>query len=364
MHLMIENGIRGERCEPIYYYVKANNKYVNPNFDKNKQEESYIISLDANSPYASDMCYELQYGEIKFDCNIFKNTDEHILNLNPYGEYLFVFVADIHYPKQFHDRDFEFPILCEQSIPPNDKVTKLMSTFSDKKNYTVSLHMLKYCLRKELKLKKILKVIYAKQSNFMKSYISLKKEKRAKCSINKDKTSVESFKLMSNANFGKQIENVRKYLYWQFYANNVDKAKKITTKVTLNECHILSENVNLCDMRKPSVLLDKPIIIGFTILEIAKLEMNIHYDRLKEFVGDNMRFLYTDTDSLKLLIKNINPYKLDDRLKDYIDTSIFSSDTAFPLEPGKTEKRFGCLKFENAECPCEEYNSKAPKTYE
>ena len=162
-----------------------------------------------------------------------------------------------------------------------------MSTFSDKKNYTVSLHMLKYCLRKELKLKKILKVIYAKQSNFMKSYISLKKEKRAKCSINKDKTSVESFKLMSNANFGKQIENVRKYLYWQFYANNVDKAKKITTKVTLNECHILSENVNLCDMRKPSVLLDKPIIIGFTILEIAKLEMNIHDDRLKEFVGDN-----------------------------------------------------------------------------
>ena len=92
--------------------------------------------------------------------------------------------------------------------------------------------------------------------------------------------------------------------------------------------------------------------------------MNIHYDRLKEFVGDNMRFLYTDTDSLKLLIKNINPYKLDDRLKDYIDTSIFSSDTAFPLEPGKTEKRFGCLKFENAECPCEEYNPKAPKRYE
>ena len=76
-------------------------------------------------------------------------------------------------------------------------------------------------------------------------------------------------------------------------------------------------------MRKPSVLLDKPIIIRFTILEIAKLEMNIHYDRLKEFVGDNMRLLYTDTDSLKLLIKNINPYKLDDRLKDYIDTSIF-----------------------------------------
>ena len=31
----------------------------------------------------------------------------------------------------------------------------------------------------------------------------------------------------------------------------------------------------------------------------------------------------------------MNPYKLDDRLNDYIDTSKFSSDTVFSLEPGK-----------------------------
>ena len=43
-----------------------------------------------------------------------------------------------------------------------------------------------------------------------------------------------------------------------------------------------------------------------------------------------MQLLYTDTGSLKLLIKKTNPYKLDDRLKHYIDTSNFSSDTVFP----------------------------------
>ena len=117
-------------------------------------------------------------------------------------------------------------------------------------------------------------------------------------------------------------------------------------------------------MKKSTVLLDKPIIIGFTMLEIAKLEMNIHQDRLKEIFSDNMSLLYTDTDSLKLFIKNTNPYELDERLKNYIDTSNFSSDTVFPLEPGKNEKRFGCLKFENGECPCKEFNAKAPKTYE
>ena len=34
MHLMIENGIRGGRCEPMYYDAKPNNRYANPNFDK------------------------------------------------------------------------------------------------------------------------------------------------------------------------------------------------------------------------------------------------------------------------------------------------------------------------------------------
>ena len=177
-----------------------------------------------------------------------------------------------------------------------------MSTFYDKKNYTISLHMLKYCLKKGLKFKKIHYVIYAEQSDFMKPYISLNNEKRTKCSINKNKIGVELFKLMSNSNFGKQIENVRKYKDTRI-ANNEDKAKKIATKVTFNECHILSKNVTLYDMRKPNILLDKPIIIGFTIFEIAKLEMNIYYDKLKEIFGDNMLLLCTDADSLKLSIK-------------------------------------------------------------
>ena len=63
----------------------------------------------------------------------------------------------------------------------------------------------------------------------------------------------------------------------------------------------MSYIIALYDMRKPKVLLDKPIIIGLTILEIAKLEMNIPYDRVKGIFGNDMQLLYTYTDSLKLL---------------------------------------------------------------
>ena len=78
-----------------------------------------------------------------------------------------------------------------------------------------------------------------------------------------------------------------------------------------------------------------------------------------------MELLHIDTDNFKLLIKNCNPFELKKHgLENLVDTSNFSNDTIFPLEPGKNGKSLGYLKFENGECPCFEFNSKAAKTYE
>ena len=49
MLLMVEKGIRGGICNAIYWYAKADNKYMN-DYDKNK-ESSYLHYWDVNNLY-------------------------------------------------------------------------------------------------------------------------------------------------------------------------------------------------------------------------------------------------------------------------------------------------------------------------
>lgn len=59
IYLIIEKGLRGGRCEPMFLRAIANNEYVNSHFNKNKDIESHIVSLDVNSRYPTAMSYKL-----------------------------------------------------------------------------------------------------------------------------------------------------------------------------------------------------------------------------------------------------------------------------------------------------------------
>ena len=80
-----------------------------------------------------------------------KYVTEYILNLNPYGQHLFIFVLDIHYPKKLHNRDFEFPFLCDQSIPKNDNTKKNVDILWQEKLHFTTSHV-KILFRKRIKI--------------------------------------------------------------------------------------------------------------------------------------------------------------------------------------------------------------------
>lgn len=102
MHLIIEKGSRGGRCEPLLLKAEANNKYVNKNFDKNKDTEKYLVSLDVNSLYQTAMTDKLPNGSFKYVDDISTFTTEYILSLNENGDYYYTFVANFDYPKKLH----------------------------------------------------------------------------------------------------------------------------------------------------------------------------------------------------------------------------------------------------------------------
>ena len=75
-------------------------------------------------------------------------------------------------------------------------------------------------------------------------------------------------------------------------------------------------------------MLNKPIYVGFTVLELSKWMMyDFYYNFIKK--SFNVELLFTDTDSLTYEIKSENVYKDFYKWKDLFDFSNYSKDSKF-----------------------------------
>ena len=109
------------------------------------------------------------------------------------------------------------------------------------------------------------------------------------------------YKLLKDAFYGKTTENVRNRCKIEnIKRDEFDKILKQQRKLTLNGIH---KNFNNCDsylFEEHEMLLDKPIVLGFAILELSKLHMfETYYDTLQPYFGqENIQLHYMDCDSL------------------------------------------------------------------
>ena len=80
-------------------------------------------------------------------------------------------------------------------------------------------------------------------------------------------------------------------------------------------------------MEHAEVYFNKPIYIGFAVLEHSKHHMyDFYYNKLRKMFKD-VKALYTDTDSLILHIKDRNIYEIMHKNKDEFDFSDYPSGT-------------------------------------
>ena len=103
------------------------------------------------------------------------------------------------------------------------------------------------------------------------------------------------------------MENMRKRIKIRVVKNSQDFIK-YTSRPTCVNWKVFENNLAAIHEKKISLTLNKPIYVGFTVLEISKWEMyNFHYNfMIRKF---NTRLSFTDTDSLCYDLHDKNPCK-------------------------------------------------------
>ena len=115
-------------------------------------------------------------------------------------------------------------------------------------------------------------------------------------------------------------------------------------------------------MQKESVLLDKPIYIGMSVLDISKTLMHeFHHEAIKQRYKNKTKLLFTDTDSLCYFIETADLEN--DRLEEIhkYDTSNYPQDHKLYSEENK--KIIGKMKDETCGSQIEEFVGLKAKLY-
>ena len=114
-------------------------------------------------------------------------------------------------------------------------------------------------------------------------------------------------KLMNNGVFGKTMKNLRKRISVKLVNNAKDYVRCIS-KTSFVSQKIFSKHFVAIHEIKRVLTLNKPIYVGFSILDSSKLLMyEFHYKYIKSKF--DAKFLFTDTESLAYEIKTKDVYK-------------------------------------------------------
>ena len=105
--------------------------------------------------------------------------------------------------------------------------------------------------------------------------------------------------------------------------NNAGNFLKYTSRLTYITHKIFAEDYAAIYETEPILMLNKPIYVGFTVLDLSKwLMYNFHYNFIKK--NFDAKLLTTDTDSLVYDIKSEDVYEEFFKWKDLFDFSNYS----------------------------------------
>lgn len=385
LYLFFEQNIRGGMCFTPNRYAKANNKYLS-DFD-DTIASSFITYLDANALYAHCMTEYLPLRNIKWDHDIPKMTKEELKpfimnyhNNHPLTDGL-VLEVKLTYPSDLHDLHNDLPLAVENTTFELSKfmkehatkfdincakTKKLIPNLNNKDKYVVHLKTLQLYLSKGLELECVYRAVTFHQEPWMKPYIDNNARMRKDAVDDYEK---DLWKMMSNAVYGKTMENVRKRAEVKIVTgNNMRRAQKLLNSPLLRQVQILKQDEIIAVQKaQKEIVLCKPIFVGFSVLELSKYIMyNFHYNFIKSKYSDKAKLLYTDTDSLIYHIETKDLYQDMKDNQEYFDFSKIGKNPQlehfYDDDTKKNTNVYGKFK-DDVGYPMSEFVSLRPKMY-
>lgn len=334
-YLTIKENIRGGVAQPIERYADLT------------EGTTSIKFLDVNALYSWCMTQKLpsvHINTIEVDsCDATKINEWLTKMREKDADEIWLLQVDLHYPAELHDiyMHFAFP------LAPHHYKQRLCTTFEDKTNYLVMDANLDYYVDNGLIVKQLYRIQRWRAALVFKEFVEHNIRQR---NATTDETLKNVFKTNNNSSFGKTCENVFNYKRFKIDKITIDSsdenapinqhARDWTNFTIIDEHHVIAQ----IDVRK--VILNKPIQLGFCILELAKLRNYKFWKGLCLLFGTRARLLYMDTDSMLVAFEDTHDPFADIRSRPdlFEDGALFDlpldSDTGSEVHPLKTTGAF------------------------
>ena len=154
--------------------------------------------------------------------------------------------------------------------------------------------------------------------------------KKAKNDFEKD-----SFKLMNNTiSEKKTVENIKKHRDIKLVTTE-RRRNYLVPEPNYHTTKFFTENLLAIEMKKTEILMNKPVHLGLSILELSKILMyEFWYDYVKPKYGEKAKLCYMDTDSFIVYIKTDDIYKdIAEDVETRFDTSNYELECNFIDRP-------------------------------
>ena len=330
MYDFIERGIRGGISIIAKRFARANNPGCRIRKFDPMQKLKYLIYLDANNLYGYAMSQALPIKDFLAKDEI-QNISTSFGSIDDDAETGYIFEVDLKYPAKIHDHHNCLPLSPERVLiddtwyspfqkqfPQQLPQQRLTPNLMDKKRYIIHYRDLKLYTELGMQVTKIHRVLSFAQSRWLKPYIDYNTECRK---LSKSLLEKDFYKLMNNAVYGKTNENLRNRVNVEVITDRKIALKRIA-KPAFKRSQIIQEDLVIIQSAITTLNLNKPIYVGFSVLELSKALMyDFHYNHIKKkYKDDKVNLMFSDTGFLLYEIETDYIYKdLED--KDMYDFS-------------------------------------------